>query len=120
MTEQALRLRPDRTATAVALVALLGALPLALSSWLLAPVLLLPVGAFVWVLRAQVVATPDTLQVCNGLGTTRVRWQDVAGFQVRKRGAILLLLQGGGSRRLTAVDRRGLRRLMEVAGKDQV
>jgi len=112
---QNVTVRPERTTLAVVLVMLLGALPLALSAWFLAPALLLPLGAFVWVLRARVTATAEGLVVCNGLGTRRCRWEDVAAFRVPDRGPVLLLLQGDRRVRLTPVGRRDLPRLLEVS-----
>lgn len=112
---QTVRLRPERTTLAVVLVMTLGALPLALSAWALAPVLLVPLAALDWVLRARVVATPKTLEVCNGLGVLRTDWDQVAGFQVPERGPVVLLLHGGRRVRLTAVSRRELPQLLEVS-----
>jgi hypothetical protein len=110
------RFVPERTTLAVVIVMTLGALPLALSSWWLAPAVLLPLGALVWVLRARVVAADIGLEVCNGLRVRRFRWQDVAGFDVPDRGPVKLLPEGGKPLRLTALSRRDLPRLLE-AGK---
>jgi len=107
--------RPERTTLAVVLVMLLGALPLTLSAWFLAPLLLVPVGAFGWVLRARVTATSTGLEVSNGLGTRRVAWEDVDGFHVPDRGPVVLLLRGGHRVRLTTVHRRDLPRLLAVS-----
>jgi hypothetical protein len=108
-------MRPERTTLAVVVVMTLGALPLALSSWALAPTLLVPLTALLWVLRARVVGTPATLEVCNGLRVLRTDWADVAGFQVPARGPVVLMLHGGRRVRLTAVSRRELPRLLEVS-----
>lgn len=108
------RFGPDRTTLAVVVVMALGALPLGLASPYLAPVLLLPVLAAVWVLRARVVAAEIGLEVCNGLGVRRFRWQDVAGFDIPERGPVLLLPTHGRPLRLTALPRRELTRLLEI------
>ena len=108
-------LRPERMTLAVVLVMTLGALPLGLSSPYLAVLLLLPVAAVVWVLRARVVADAETLEVCNGLRVRRVAWDAVAGFRVPKRGPVRVLLHGGGPLLMTAVDRRELPRLLAVS-----
>jgi hypothetical protein len=108
------RFGPERTTLAVVLVMALGALPLGLSSPYLAPVLLLPVAAAVWVLRARVVAAEIGLEVCNGLGVRRFRWQDVAGFDIPRRGPVVLQATSGRSVPLTALPRRDLRRLIEI------
>lgn len=110
---ETVRFGPERTSLAVVAIALAGALPLALSSAYLAPLLLLPVGAAVWVLRARVVASKAGLEVCNGLGVRRVAWDDVAGFQIPERGPVTLQLQDR-SVRLTALARGDLPKLLEV------
>jgi hypothetical protein len=110
-----LTLRPERTTLAAVLVLTLGALPLALSSPYLAVVLVVPLAALVWVLRARVVADPASLEVCNGLGVTHLAWDDVAGFQVPGRGPVRLLRHSGGPLLLTAVNRRELPRLLAVS-----
>lgn len=109
------RFGPERTTLAVVVVMTLGALPLALSSWWLAPALLVPLGALVWVLRARVVAMDAGLEVCNGLGVRRFRWQEVEGFDVPDRGPVRLLPAGGKPLPMTALSRRELRRLLELA-----
>jgi hypothetical protein len=112
---ESVRLRPERMTLAAVLVMVLGALPLALSSPYLAWVLLLPVAALVWVLRARVVADAAALEVCNGLAVRRVAWDDVAGFRVPERGPVRLLRHGGGPLLLTVVSRRELPRLLAVS-----
>lgn len=112
---QTVTVRPDRTTLAVVFVMLLGALPLTLSAWVLAPLLLIPLAGFVWVIRARVVATPERLEVCNGLATRRFAWDEVDGFHVPERGPVVLLLHGARRVRLTPVDRRDLPRLLAVS-----
>ncbi|MDP9183451.1 MAG: PH domain-containing protein [Actinomycetota bacterium] len=109
------RLRPERTTLAAVLVLMLGALPLGLSSPYLVVVLLVPVAALVWVLRARVVADATSLEICNGLGVQRIAWDDVAGFTVPKRGPVKLLRHGNGSLLLTAVNRHELPKLLAVS-----
>lgn len=108
------RFGPERTTLAVVVVMALGAIPLALSSPFLAPILLVPVAAATWVLRARVVAADIGLEVCNGLGVRRFRWQDVAGFDVPRRGPVVLLPTEGKRLRLTALPRHDLTRLLEI------
>lgn len=108
-------LRPERTTLAAVLVMTLGTLPLALTSPYLAPVLLVPVGALVWVLRARVVADAEQLEVCNGLRVRRIAWTDVAGFKVPDRGPVTLLRHDGPSLRLTALTRRELPRVLAAS-----
>lgn len=109
------KVRPERTTLAAVVVLTLGALPLGLSSPYLGVVLLVPVAALVWVLRARVVADATSLEICNGLGVRRVAWDDVAGFTVPKRGPVKLLRHGGGPLLLTALNRHELPKLLAVS-----
>jgi hypothetical protein len=112
---QTVQFRPDRTTLAVALVMLLGALPLALSSFWLAPAFLVPIGMVVWVMRARVVAAGSGLKICNGLTTRTVAWSDVDRFEVPRRGPVLLHPVEGAAVRLTALSRRDLPAVLEAS-----
>ena len=111
---QPVRIRPERVTLAVVAVLFLGTLPLGLSAPWTAPLLLVPLAALVWVLRARVVAAPEGLEVCNGLGVRRVRWDEVAAFDVPKQGPVVLRTTGGRRLRMTALNRRDLPRVLEV------
>ncbi len=106
--------RPERTTLAVVVVLLLGALPLGLSSPLLAPVLLVPFVVLVWVLRARVRANALGVEVCNGLRVHRVAWTDVDAFDLPRRGPVLLRTTAGRTLRLTALARSDVRALVAV------
>jgi hypothetical protein len=110
---EAVRFAPERTTLAAVVVMLAGSLPLALSSPYLAPLLLVPVVAAVWVLRARVAATKVGVEVCNGWGVRRFGWDDVAGFEVPPRGPVKVQLKDR-SLRMTALARRDLPKLLEV------
>jgi hypothetical protein len=114
MNVEPVLLRPERTTLAAVVVLALGSLPLALSSPYLVALLLVPVGALVWVLRARVVADAVGLEVCNGLGVRRVPWEQVAGFKVPEHGPVTLLRHGAPRIRLTALNRRELPRVLAV------
>lgn len=98
---------------AAVVVMAVGALPLALSSPYLAPVLIIPVITAVWVLRARVVAAKTGVEVCNGLAVRRFAWDEVASFQVPPRGPVRVCLKDR-ELRLTALPRRDLPRLLEI------
>jgi hypothetical protein len=114
MSEEPVQLRPERTTLIVVLVLALGSLPLALSSPYLAPVLLVPAAALVWVLRARVIADATGLEVSNGLRVRRVPWAQVAGFKVPEHGPVTLLRHGAPRLRLTALNRSELPRVLAV------
>lgn len=113
------RLRPERTTLAVVVVLLLGALPLGLSWWWTSPVLLMPLGALVYVLRARVVASTEGLEVCNGLRVHRVAWDDVEGFQVPDTGPVRLLRRGAEPLPLRVVTRRDLPKVMALSPRQE-
>ena len=108
------RFGPERITLVPVVFFLLGSLPIAASSAWLNWVVLLPVACGVWVLRARVVAEPTGVQVCNGLGVTRLAWSDVEGFKVTRRGPVRLLRAGGGPLAMTALSRRDLPLLIAV------
>ncbi len=109
------RFGPEKVALIPVAILLFGALPLATSSPLLLWLLLLPLAAAVWVLRARVVADDAELEVCNGLGRRTVPWSDVEGLDVPRYAPVRLLLRGGRRLPLTALGRDEVRRLMDLA-----
>jgi len=115
MSEEPVQLRPERTTLIVVVVLALGALPLALSSPYLAPVLLVPLAALLWVLRARVVADVNGLEVSNGLRVRRIPWEQVAGFKVPDRGPVTLLRHGAAPIRLSALNRTELPKVLAVS-----
>ncbi|MDP9433907.1 MAG: PH domain-containing protein [Actinomycetota bacterium] len=92
------RFGPERLSLLPVLVLLMGALPLAASAAALQPLLLVPLACAVWVLRARVVVRPQELEVCNGLGVTRLPWEQVEGYDVARlgpvRGPVRVLTRG--------------------------
>ncbi len=109
------RFGPDRIALLPVLVLALGSLPLAASTPALAWVGLVPLACAVWVLRARVVLAPVGVEVCNGLGTTRLAWSQVDGFEVPRRGPVRLLRTGTRPLAMTALPRSSVGRLTEAA-----
>ena len=111
---QRVRYGPEKIALLPVLVFLIGTVPLATSSRAFSWLLLLPVAATVWVLRARVEADEAQLRVCNGLGTRTYSWSSVQGFDVPRVGPVRMLLPTGRVA-LTALPRRDLRRLLRQA-----
>ena len=109
-----MQFRPDRTAVAAVAIFFIGTLYLGLTGPWSAPLLLLPLGCLVWTLRARVAADAEGLEVCNGLGTTTVPWEQVDTVEVRKRLPVRLRRTDGRTTLLTAVDKRDVRRLLAV------
>lgn len=107
-------MRPERVALLPVVLALVGTLPLALSAPWLTWLVLLPLLAGVWVLRARVVAGAAGLEVGNGLRVSRVAWDAVEGVDVPRRGPLRLLVRGRRPLLLTALPRRDLPRVLAV------
>jgi hypothetical protein len=109
------RFGPERIALLPVLVLALGSLPLATATAALSWVVLVPLACAVWVLRARVVLAPVGVEVCNGLGVTRLPWSDVDGFEVPRRGPVRLLRAGARPLPMTALPRRSVGRLTAAA-----
>jgi hypothetical protein len=92
------------------------AIPLAFAaSW--TPVLLvIPLAAMVWVLRAGVDIGEDGLTVRSLAGQRQVPWQDVAGIRVGRRGDLWLVTTRGTELHLPVMRARDLPRLAAVSG----
>jgi len=112
---QPVRFGPDRILLFPVLIFLLGSLPAAGSSRLLLPLLLLPLGAAGWVLRARVVVSDRGLLVCNGLRARTHPWSSVSGIDVPRRGPARLLRHGARAVPMTALPRGRLRELLALA-----
>lgn len=115
MTEGRRRFGPDRIALLPVMVFFFGSLPIAGSRPALNWIALIPIACAVWVLRARVVAIDIGVEVCNGLRAHRVAWSDVEGFDVPRRGPVRLLRKEGRPVPMTALPRRHLPELLELA-----
>lgn len=112
---QRVRFGPDLIALLPVVIFFFGSLPLAASHPALSWLVLLPLAAGGWVGRARVVAAPVGVEVCNGLRAHRTAWADVEGFDVPRRGPVVLRRRTGRPLRMTALPRRDVRRLVAVA-----
>jgi hypothetical protein len=106
-----IRFRPHGAIAIAALVALLGAIPLASAGWYYLPILLVPLVIVVWALRAGTEVSPDGLRVRALLGERRIGWSDVSELGADPRGRVLARLTNGQLVPLTAVRDRDLPRL---------
>jgi hypothetical protein len=89
------RFRHNFAVPIAALLALFGTSALALQSWWLAPLLLIPLAVLWWALRSGVDADGDTLRVRGMVGSRVVPWSNVDGFRVDGRRAVVTLVGGG-------------------------
>lgn len=97
----------------------LSGLPLALSSWYLAPILLVPIAAGIWAWRSGVDASASGLRVRGIIGSRRVAWDEIEGFGTRKRESFAVL-RDGTRLPLPAVRRVDLPRLIAAGGTELV
>lgn len=109
------RFRPHGAIAVAALVALIGAVPVASVSWAFAPVLLIPIAVAVWAWRAGTDAGPDGVRVRALLGDRRIPWSDISELGGDSRGRAHALLTDGQLVPLTAVRVRDLQRLTDAS-----
>jgi Bacterial PH domain len=90
--------------------------PLAVSKpWLLL-LFLVPLVVALWVWRAGVDVDSAAVTVHALAGSRRVPWEDIAGLRIRRRGAVDLVLIGGGAVHLPAVRARHLPLVAAASG----
>jgi hypothetical protein len=113
-----LRVRNSGALLVAALIALVGAVPLASLGWALTPVLLIPLAAVLWALRAGTDVFPDRLTVRALFGSTDIDWSRVAELAPDARGRVAALLDNGNVIRLTGVTRANLPAVLAAAGQE--
>ncbi|MEU4561296.1 PH domain-containing protein [Actinoplanes sp. NPDC023936] len=113
----ALRVRKSGAVLVAALIALIGALPLAGSSWALAPILLIPLAVLIWTYRAGTDVYPEELRVRALFGGTRVPWSRIAELAPDARGRVSALLDNGNVIRLTGVTSDNLPMVLAAGGQ---
>jgi Bacterial PH domain len=112
-TPTTVRFRPHGAIAIAALIALIGAIPVASAGWYLTPVLLLPLGIAVW---AGTEAGPEGVRVRALLGQRRIAWAQISELGADPRGRALARLTDGQVVPLTAVRAKDLPALMDAAG----
>lgn len=98
-----LRIRRSAALFVAALIAFIGAVPLAGASWAFAPILLIPLLAMIWAWRAGTEVYPDALRVRALFGSTTIPWSRVTELAPDPRGRVSALLDNGNVIRLTGV-----------------
>ncbi|SFF47276.1 hypothetical protein SAMN05421541_11146 [Actinoplanes philippinensis] len=99
-----------------ALIALVGTVPLAGSSWALSPLFLVPIAILVWAWRAGTDVYPEELRVRALFGGSRVPFTRITQLAPDERGRVSALLDNGDVIRLTGVTRDNLPRVLEASG----
>lgn len=110
------RFRHHAALAVAAVIALIGAVPLAATTWYLTPVLLIPLAVAIWAWRAGTDVNPDGLVVRALLGRRRIPWSAVAELATDRRGRAVATLADGTAVPLTAVTGDDLPRLLSAGG----
>ncbi|MDG4792639.1 PH domain-containing protein [Micromonospora sp. WMMD1082] len=111
------RFRHHQAILVAAIVALIGALPLAGARAYLLPVLLAPLTVAVWAWRAGTDADVRGLRVRALAGQRRIPWDQVVELGSDPRGRAVARLDDGRRLVLPAVRREDLPRLVAAAGR---
>lgn len=110
--------RRNQAILVAAIVAFIGALPLASARWWLSWVLLLPLAVAIWAWRSGTDADPRELRLRALLGQRRIPWQQVAELTADRRGRALVRLDDGELLVLPAVRAGDLPRLVAATGQE--
>lgn len=112
-----LRVRKSGALLAAALIAFVGTVPVAGARWSLAPILLLPLAAFVWAWRAGTDVDTESLRVRALFGKTVIPWSRVSELAPDPRGQVSALLTDGTVVPLTGVTTGNLDVVLEAGGQ---
>lgn len=113
-----IRFRHNQALLVAAVVAFLGALPLAAARWFLLPVLLVPVALGGWAWRAGTDANSQGLRLRALAGQHLIRWEQIVELGADADGRAVARLTDGREVRLPAVRRDDLPRLVAVTGQN--
>ncbi|MFG3581804.1 PH domain-containing protein [Micromonospora chersina] len=112
------RFRYNQAILIAAIVAFIGALPLATARWWLLWVLLIPLALGVWAWRAGTDADARELRLRALVGQRRVPWTRVAELAADARGRAVARLDDGETLVLPAVRAADLPRLVSATGQE--
>ncbi|MFY1684716.1 PH domain-containing protein [Micromonospora sp. WMMD730] len=112
-----IRFRHNQAILVAAVIATIGALPLAAARWYLLPVLLVPLTVAVWAWRSGTDADPRELRLRALAGGRRIPWEQVVELATDPRGRAVVRLTDGHQLPLPAVRGIDLPRLVAVTGQ---
>ncbi|WP_091348594.1 PH domain-containing protein [Micromonospora rhizosphaerae] len=112
------RFRHNQAIVVAAIVAFIGALPLATARWWLLWVLLIPLAVLVWAWRSGTDADPRELRLRALAGQRRITWDRVAELTADPRGRAVVRLDDGEQLVLPAVRAADLPRLISATGQE--
>jgi hypothetical protein len=113
-----IRFRHHQAILVAAIIAFIGAIPLASGSPYLVPVLLIPLAIAVWAWRAGTDADRQGVRVRALIGRREVPWSAIAELGADPRGRVLARRHDGVVVQLTAVTRDDLPRLVAASGQE--
>jgi hypothetical protein len=116
-TAQPARFRHSGAVAVAAVVAAIGAVPLATAGWYYLPAVLVPLLIAAWAWRSGTDADASGLRVRATFGQRRVAWTDVVELAADDRGRATALLSDGWVLSLPAVRATDLPRLVAAAGQ---
>lgn len=111
------RFRYNQAILVAAIIAAIGALPLASARWYLVPVLLVPLAVAVWAWRAGTDADARELRLRALTGQRRIGWDHVVELATDPRGRAVARLDDGQQVVLPAVRAADLPRLVSATGQ---
>ncbi|MEV5209985.1 PH domain-containing protein [Micromonospora sp. NPDC053740] len=111
------RFRYNQAILVAAIIAFVGALPLANARDYLLPVLLVPLAVAVWAWRAGTDADARELRIRALVGQRRIDWDQVVELTTDQRGRAVARLDGGHQVTLPAVRGADLPRLVAATGQ---
>ncbi|MET8230435.1 PH domain-containing protein [Micromonospora sp. NPDC005298] len=111
------RFRHNQAILVAAVIAFIGALPLANARGYLLPVLLVPLGVAVWAWRAGTDADARGLRLRALLGQRRIDWEQVVELTSDTRGRAVARLDDGQQVTLPAVRGVDLPHLVSASGQ---
>lgn len=112
-----LRFRRHQAIWLAAILAFLGALPLATSRWFLSPLLLIPVAVGAWAWRGGTDADADGVRIRALLGQRRIPWSEIVELATDPRGQAVVRLRDGRTATLPAVRSADLPDLISASGQ---
>ncbi|MFF3865463.1 PH domain-containing protein [Micromonospora sp. NPDC001898] len=114
---ETVRFRPNQAILVAAVIAFIGALPLAAAGWYFLPVLLVPLAVAVWAWRSGTEADARELRLRALTGQRRIGWERIVELTADARGRAVARLDDGEWLVLPAVRGAELPRLVAVTGQ---
>ncbi|MFI6163601.1 MULTISPECIES: PH domain-containing protein [Micromonospora] len=118
MRTETVRFRHNQAILVAAVIAFIGALPLASAGWYFVPVLLVPLAIGVWAWRAGTEADARELRLRALAGQRRVAWDRVVELGADARGRAVARLDDGELLVLPGVRGSELPRLVAATGQN--